>query len=631
MSRIDSLTSPIQADIATMETRQQFADAIKGFILLENTFDSSTMSLSHLASLQVQELELMIWARYAGLLGDEAECDMDWTVIHPHLAQLCHILSGADETVYSTQEDAVEYPTGEGSNVNALLDAEHLIARGLLKDVLSLAVRKDIVTKARTNSCTNWSRTRRFLESVTPKKFEDVVLAVSDPIRKLWSTAESLNRTLMQESLVHHLSHVIQNVQLLDELKSVELTLYKHLSDPEPSFARQMEDLITSARTKAARLEIGEGYGMKTQVIGTPMRAYTATRKYLLERIKHLVVGRIADFRSLNSAHTLGEATYNGDTVLVEWKSLEPATDHELYRQAQNLAILFGKRSPRFTAFSRRDMSTPDHQRLYLRGIAIDTDPARMAFVFDYPAKSIDQRVVTLTALLQETSACFTLEQRCDLGLHILKRMKHYHMAGWLHRNFSAASVLFAIPEEDVGNVSGGKETLEVPEPMLVGFDVARKHARDQGIVPGQIEDMESNLFRHPEIQNGADAPYKVYHDLYSLGVVLLEIAYWQPVGEIVHEIGEELDEDIDLTDWNEMRRLLLEAAGDRSPSSPISRLPPGFGNAIMLLLNNDEKCWQIERDDESAESQEPVRTQKAKQRCPVSVIWAGPHIFKEV
>jgi len=61
----------------------------------------------------------------------------------------------------------------------------------------------------------------------------------------------------------------------------------------------------------------------------------------------------------------------------------------------------------------------------------------------------------------------------------------------------------------------------------LIGFDVVRKE--DEASSRTGDEDWEKNIYRHPERQGlHPESDFSMLHDIYSLGVVLLEIALWR-------------------------------------------------------------------------------------------------------
>ena len=85
-------------------------------------------------------------------------------------------------------------------------------------------------------------------------------------------------------------------------------------------------------------------------------------------------------------------------------------------------------------------------------------------------------------------------------------------------------------------------QTTEGPQigtPYLVGFSYARRGtARSTG---SSRADWRNEIYRHPERQGaelGIDPEvyYKAYHDVYSLGVVLLELGLWERLDAKSHE-----------------------------------------------------------------------------------------------
>lgn len=67
--------------------------------------------------------------------------------------------------------------------------------------------------------------------------------------------------------------------------------------------------------------------------------------------------------------------------------------------------------------------------------------------------------------------------------------------------------------------------------PYLVGFEYSRP---EEGSTTGaRDDDKDRNLYRHPNLQAVAGDSFTKVHDLYSLGVVLLEVAVWCTTSKI--------------------------------------------------------------------------------------------------
>jgi len=65
-----------------------------------------------------------------------------------------------------------------------------------------------------------------------------------------------------------------------------------------------------------------------------------------------------------------------------------------------------------------------------------------------------------------------------------------------------------------------------VGEPFLVGFDSLRRAVAASNMI--KVEEWKKNVYLHPDRHRMTEGDeYTVRHDLYSLGVVLLEVAMW--------------------------------------------------------------------------------------------------------
>ncbi len=90
------------------------------------------------------------------------------------------------------------------------------------------------------------------------------------------------------------------------------------------------------------------------------------------------------------------------------------------------------------------------------------------------------------------------------------------HASGWVHRNVCSRSVLM-LPQT--------LNDLE-PSPYLVGWGVPLHSSTS-------IFRLEPNLYQHQERFGKPSSEYKNVHDIYSLGVVLLELGVWRPLSSI--------------------------------------------------------------------------------------------------
>lgn len=109
-----------------------------------------------------------------------------------------------------------------------------------------------------------------------------------------------------------------------------------------------------------------------------------------------------------------------------------------------------------------------------------------------------------------------SLTQRLDIAKGLAKSVGYVHTLGFVHKNIRPESVLcFTRP---------GAKTIFT---FLAGFELFR---RDMGWTQrlGDVSP-DKNLYRHPSRQGiHPELNYTMQHDVYSLGVCLLEIGLWR-------------------------------------------------------------------------------------------------------
>ncbi|KAK2611431.1 hypothetical protein N8I77_004770 [Diaporthe amygdali] len=160
-----------------------------------------------------------------------------------------------------------------------------------------------------------------------------------------------------------------------------------------------------------------------------------------------------------------------------------------------------------------------------------------LSFVFRLPTthtqvQSLRQRLMSGPAGQHDS-----LSGRLDLARQLVNAISYVHLYDFVHKNIRPETILIIGQKTPnmLGTASksgapineGGQDGAPGNETaVLVGFDVLRD-------VDGKTlrlgdDDWERNLYRHPRRQG--DTPsvdYEIRHDIYSLGVCLLEIGLW--------------------------------------------------------------------------------------------------------
>ncbi|KPM39368.1 hypothetical protein AK830_g7189 [Neonectria ditissima] len=145
-----------------------------------------------------------------------------------------------------------------------------------------------------------------------------------------------------------------------------------------------------------------------------------------------------------------------------------------------------------------------------------DGDNTRAAFtmVFRIPLGLSSPR--SLRDLLLNAPTPSSLSQRFEMAQELAKAVSYVHTFGFVHKNIRPESILsFGSPNTPTRSV------------FLVGFENFR---REEGNTQRRGDDVpERNLYRHPTRQGPTPQDdYLMQHDIYSLGVCLLEVGLWQ-------------------------------------------------------------------------------------------------------
>ncbi|KAI0880261.1 uncharacterized protein GGS22DRAFT_197666 [Annulohypoxylon maeteangense] len=134
-----------------------------------------------------------------------------------------------------------------------------------------------------------------------------------------------------------------------------------------------------------------------------------------------------------------------------------------------------------------------------------------------------------------------TLNERLKLAYKLSESIFFLHTAGFLHKNITSRSVVI------LRRFTGQDEELCIPtgidEAYLMGFDLIRgvdaktykEGTRNEHDNASQRNVWDFDIFQHPVRLQGDNSPrYIKAHDVYSLGVVLLELGFWQPLPTVV-------------------------------------------------------------------------------------------------
>jgi len=137
--------------------------------------------------------------------------------------------------------------------------------------------------------------------------------------------------------------------------------------------------------------------------------------------------------------------------------------------------------------------------------------PYQFQFLFEVPARCENPR--SLRCLLEQPHT--PLDVKFELAKSLARSVMSVHTATFVHKNIRPESIIVF-----------EQKNSRLPFPFLIGFERFRPAAAQTNLV-GDMS-WERNLYRHPRRQGILpEDMYIMQHDIYSLGVCLLEVGVW--------------------------------------------------------------------------------------------------------
>jgi serine/threonine protein kinase len=113
------------------------------------------------------------------------------------------------------------------------------------------------------------------------------------------------------------------------------------------------------------------------------------------------------------------------------------------------------------------------------------------------------------------------------LALTIATAVHELHSSRWLHKEIHSFNIVFLY--------SNDSPTVSIQEPYMTGFSYARSDAEE--VVSPVVSFIGKDIYMHPDLRGGEQdnegqqvPRFKRTYDIYSLGLVLLEIRLWDSV-----------------------------------------------------------------------------------------------------
>jgi len=208
------------------------------------------------------------------------------------------------------------------------------------------------------------------------------------------------------------------------------------------------------------------------------------------------------------------------EDVVVEWVDYEQDEDARFNhrRRVDDLARMIHSASQRH----------PDLHTLDCVGYTDDSATCRYGLIYKAPQPSSS----TLNALiLSNDLRAPYLGDRFRLAHTLAVALWSLHSLEWLHKSVCSSNILFfpsafSASEPQTPAVRAGIP--DISSPYILGFDASRPDDMGELSVASR-NPATSDLHRHPASLNGMSRKqYCKSFDIYSLGLVLLEIGLWK-------------------------------------------------------------------------------------------------------
>jgi hypothetical protein len=132
----------------------------------------------------------------------------------------------------------------------------------------------------------------------------------------------------------------------------------------------------------------------------------------------------------------------------------------------------------------------------------------------------------------QRQRLIYTLNQRLDFARKLATALFFIHSTGWVHKAVRSANILLLQMAPTGRERTSSKSPLRwaLGSPYLIGFETARTDTGDTDAGSRLQAGLEIEIYQHPDRQGDYHIRYTMGHDIYSFGVVLLELGLWSPL-----------------------------------------------------------------------------------------------------
>ncbi|KAF8437056.1 prion-inhibition and propagation-domain-containing protein, partial [Terfezia claveryi] len=490
-----------------------FATCIRGFLLLSSAQNLGQDASTLRCMLHLEEYRLVQWGEQSGLFRSQAEMvagvlheRLNRGLIEETLSELATLLTDADAM---KQKYGLEIAAEKGAGKLVPEDVPEYVARG---GVLGGAVSAKKRTKILYVAGLFKDIPRKMIWIVADKAdFENLIRQIGFFVQRLVDLLDGQQQEIMRNDIRVLLLNVVALNDKLDELKAIQSSVELVVGQDNP--------MASSAAVKHLRMQLLDAYDQ-----APPPYLANACGQHLtpMDSPSHMSVYSTSPNRNGNSGDQTALYTTQPDClepIYIEWKSINKPLRSKIRPRVENLAHLL--HAPKHSSF----------RTLHCRGFFEDYEKAQYAFVFDRPAEADPNKSpVSLLQMFRLKNFLPSQTQRVGLARILASALSQLHSAGWLHKSLRADNILFFPSQPKPGRHKWG---ISLDQPYLVGYEYARFDGTSE-VSEQPSSNPEHDIYRHPLAIGDFSESFNRLFDIYSLGLIFLEIAQWRPLRKIV-------------------------------------------------------------------------------------------------
>ncbi|KAF7718281.1 Uncharacterized protein PECH_002883 [Penicillium ucsense] len=278
-------------------------------------------------------------------------------------------------------------------------------------------------------------------------------------------------------------------------------------------------------------------------------------------------------------------------------EDLDSEEIEELKKPLRDLAWLL--QSTTFTSTSTESLDQPKIYALECLGFMDQPAEERSVFLYRLPAGEPGDGT-SLTTLHGFINAVDkdknsrplrkpALNDRFSMARSLALTVSNLHASAWVHKNIWSRGILLFL-ETPTGVSTAGLEeqrkTSANAANRIVSYlgDWGYARAVEKGTELRPDFEVEPNLYRHPDRQGRPSHQFNRLHDLYALGVVLLEIGLWATLSRLMEAKINEAHKNGKLPNRHKVAADLVALAGQGLPKE----MGVGYTKAVLTCLAGD-------------------------------------------